>query len=66
VEKQYVYEVTLRRVYGLTPKMVQELYPPDLYRETPTTPAGRWPACTASIGSRRGSSRTRSACTRPG
>jgi hypothetical protein len=40
VEKQFVYASTLRRVYGLTPKMVQELYPPDLYRDNPHYPDG--------------------------
>jgi hypothetical protein len=40
VEKQFVYESTLRRVYGLTPNMVQELYPPDLYRDNPRYTSG--------------------------
>jgi hypothetical protein len=39
-EKKYVYEATVRKVYGLTPSMIQELGPPDKYCENPHWKSG--------------------------
>jgi hypothetical protein len=40
MEKLYVYKTTLRTVYGLTPRMIEELDPPDKYCDNPHRPSG--------------------------
>jgi hypothetical protein len=39
-EKLYVYKATLGRVYGLTPRMIEELEPPDELCDNPHYPSG--------------------------